>query len=75
CATDGAAAAAAAAAATAGREQVGWKARGSSHLCEADMYETEYEFRFRGVAVEGFDIRYVVKGPRKDYISTTTFKR
>ncbi|KAF1984498.1 hypothetical protein K402DRAFT_395521 [Aulographum hederae CBS 113979] len=53
----------------------GWLAKGSSHLCEPDMYETDYEFKFRGAALDSFDIKYVVKGPRKDYISTTTFQR
>jgi len=51
-----------------------WVANGS-HLCEKDMYESRYEFRFVGARLEKWSIKYVVKGPRKDYVSETWFER
>lgn len=61
----------------AGREQrkrSGWKAK-SSHLCIADTYDVEYEFKFRGVNVEEWRQEYSVKGPNKDYRIKNTYRR
>lgn len=52
----------------------GWVAN-SDHLCIADMYRSAYEFLFRGVHLDKFNVKHVVKGPNKDYISDTTFMR
>ncbi|OCK79087.1 nucleotide-binding domain-containing protein [Lepidopterella palustris CBS 459.81] len=52
----------------------GWVANGA-HLCEADMYESFYEFRFRGASLDCFCITYEVKGPKKDYTSETWYER
>lgn len=57
-----------------GRGNRGWVATGD-HLCEKDMYESEAEFRFRGASLPTFSIKYVVKGPRKDYVSETWYER
>jgi hypothetical protein len=46
-----------------------------AHLCEEDMYNSRYEFHFDGARLDRFSIKYVVKGPRKDYISETWFQR
>lgn len=46
--------------------------RGSAtHPCGQDQYATVYEFRPDG----SFMIRHDVKGPRKDYVSVTVFRR
>lgn len=55
-------------------ERTGWVARGA-HPCEADFYASRVEFRFRGVHLDGFGIRYDVKGPRKDYVSENWYRR
>ena len=52
----------------------GWQAKGE-HLCEADMYYPVYLFQFRGSNVEKFRVSYTVKGPTKDYTSSTWFTR
>ncbi|KAJ9645351.1 hypothetical protein H2199_003357 [Coniosporium tulheliwenetii] len=57
-----------------GRGNRGWIATGD-HLCEKDMYESEAEFKFRGASLPTFGIKYVVKGPRKDYVSETWYER
>jgi cation diffusion facilitator CzcD-associated flavoprotein CzcO len=46
-----------------------------AHLCEEDMYDSRYEFHFDGARLDRFSIKYVVKGPKKDYISETCFQR
>jgi hypothetical protein len=43
----------------------------AGHLCEADQYNSVYRFRADG----SFVIEHLVKGPRKDYLSRTVFKR
>ena len=54
--------------------RVEWKAKGD-HLCEADMYWTEYAFVLNGVAVEKFEVVHRVQGPNKDYVSKTVYTR
>ena len=41
------------------------------HLCTPDTYDSSYQFLPDG----SFVIRHAVRGPRKDYVSTTTFRR
>ncbi|MDP9892046.1 hypothetical protein J2W32_004189 [Variovorax boronicumulans] len=43
----------------------------AGHLCVADQYDSVYRFRTDG----SFVIEHLVKGPRKDYLSRTVFKR
>ncbi|KAI9809385.1 MAG: hypothetical protein M1827_006897 [Pycnora praestabilis] len=52
----------------------GWSAKGD-HLCADDKYDAEYMFRFRGVGLERFGVKYKVKGPKKDYVSNSWYKR
>jgi len=51
-----------------------WIAK-ADHLCIDDMYETTYDFRFRGIALETFGVKHAVKGPKKDYFSDTWYER
>jgi hypothetical protein len=43
----------------------------AGHLCAADQYDSVYRFLADGT----FVIEHLVKGPRKDYLSRTVFKR
>jgi hypothetical protein len=52
----------------------GWHASGH-HLCKPDNYNPQYSFNFRGVALEKFRVKYIVKGPKKDYVSDSWFSR
>ncbi len=52
----------------------GWVAKGE-HLCGRDLYNSICEFRFRGAALDTFRIDYVVKGPKKDQVLETWYKR
>ena len=45
------------------------------HLCVKDMYETEYSLPMRGVSLRDFKITHTVRGPDKDYVSTTQYSR
>jgi hypothetical protein len=41
------------------------------HLCAADQYDSRYRFLADG----SFVVEHTVYGPRKDYLSRTTFRR
>ena len=43
----------------------------ASHSCGCDMYHSEYKFFLNGA----FEILHKVRGPKKNYISKTHFKR
>lgn len=43
----------------------------AEHLCGEDLYQSLYKFEFP----ESFTIKHDVKGPKKDYMSETIFKR
>ena len=43
----------------------------ATHLCTPDTYESTYRFLVDG----SFTIRHTVRGPRKDYVSATVFRR
>ncbi|KAK5107062.1 hypothetical protein LTR62_001912 [Meristemomyces frigidus] len=45
------------------------------HLCVEDVYETRYRFPMEAIVLRGFEVRHEVKGPRKDYVSTTSYCR
>lgn len=47
----------------------------AEHLCVEDMYETEYKLPLKGISLLGFETRHTVKGPSKDYVATTSFRR
>lgn len=54
----------------AGAEGGVWKAR-AEHRCKADVYVSEYVFRGDGT----FEVEHVVRGPRKNYVITTCYRR
>jgi len=43
----------------------------ATHACSPDVYRSDYRFLADGT----FVIRHAVRGPRKDYVSTTVFRR
>ena len=43
----------------------------AAHLCAADLYGSLYRFLDDG----SFTLRHTVRGPRKDYVSLTNFRR
>ena len=45
------------------------------HLCSEDIYKVNYEFKMNADRMDEFNITYDVKGPNKNYISQTLFKR
>ncbi len=47
-----------------------WKAS-AEHTCKADVYVSEYVFRGDGT----FSVEHVVRGPRKDYVIATCYRR
>lgn len=47
----------------------------SRHHCAPDMYDATYDWRFEKAALGTFKVVYEVKGPQKNYISTTWYKR
>jgi len=47
-----------------------WKGN-ASHLCRADVYDSEYWFCTDGT----FTVRHVVRGPKKDYVIRTVYRR
>lgn len=51
-----------------------WTAK-ATHPCHPDTYEATYEWYFDKVALEGFRVVYNVKGPEKNYVSDTLYKR
>lgn len=50
------------------------KANGN-HLCIKDFYSAFYEFSMQNEVLERWSLTYEVKGPSKDYTSSTTFTR
>jgi len=48
----------------------GWKAS-ANHLCDKDVYESEYFFPMDGT----FAVRHAVRGPKKDYLIRTMYRR
>lgn len=43
----------------------------ATHLCAPDVYDSDYRFMADGT----FVIRHSVRGPRKNYVSVTVFRR
>jgi hypothetical protein len=52
------------------QEHGGWKAS-ANHLCDKDLYESEYRFPMDGT----FAVRHAVRGPKKDYLIRTIYHR
>jgi hypothetical protein len=52
----------------------GWRAS-AHHLCVKDTYDVEYEFRFKGVGLDEWRLKYSVKGPSKDYRIESVYRR
>jgi len=47
----------------------------AEHPCGKDFYVSKYEFHLRGGQLEKWRMKHEVKGPAKDYISTTLHER
>ncbi|SMY19427.1 unnamed protein product [Zymoseptoria tritici ST99CH_1A5] len=47
----------------------------ADHLCVDDMYWTQYRFPFKGISLLKFENTHTVRGPNKDYVATTSFRR
>ena len=45
------------------------------HLCIKDHYTAEYIFHFRNRNLSNFSVKYIVKGPRKDYTADASYMR
>ncbi|EPE06885.1 pyridine nucleotide-disulfide [Ophiostoma piceae UAMH 11346] len=51
-----------------------WEAT-AGHLCIDDFYNVQYNFAFHGVHLGDWQLRYGVKGPKKDYTIAGTYRR
>lgn len=47
----------------------------ADHLCVKDMYDTKYRFPLKGIALHMFQCTHTVKGPNKDYVALTDYRR
>jgi hypothetical protein len=47
----------------------------ADHLCINDMYDTQYRFPMKGIALHRFQCTHTVKGPSKDYVALTDYRR
>jgi len=47
----------------------------ADHLCVDDMYATKYQFSLAGISLRAFEVTYKVKGPSKDYVAISDFRR
>lgn len=54
--------------------QKGWQAK-ASHLCIEDLYDVHYEFKFKAVNLQAWNLGYSVKGPKKDYTISGSYSR
>lgn len=57
------------------RTDEGWVAVGEPHLCGQDTYVVKFVFAFQGLSLKTVGIHIDVKGPFKDYQSSTTLVR
>ena len=51
-----------------------WVRATSDHLCIKDLYSATFRVKFNGLSASEIIIKYRVKGPSKDYESTTNLK-
>ncbi|KAK6413118.1 hypothetical protein LTR95_017892, partial [Oleoguttula sp. CCFEE 5521] len=56
-------------------EDAGHHIAKADHLCVKDMYWTEYRLPIKGIALQSFQVEHKVKGPDKDYVSFTDYRR
>ncbi|KAK6434700.1 hypothetical protein LTR95_009114 [Oleoguttula sp. CCFEE 5521] len=56
-------------------EETGHHVAKADHLCVKDMYWTEYRVPIKGIALQSFQVEHKVKGPDKDYVSFTDYRR
>jgi len=47
----------------------------AEHPCDEDFYKSVYRMKMSGSEVEKFVVEHQVKGPSKDYVSTTWYTR
>lgn len=47
----------------------------ADHLCVDDMYDTQYRFPMKGIALHSFQVSHTVKGPSKDYVAVADYRR
>ncbi|KAK0282424.1 hypothetical protein LTR35_006891 [Friedmanniomyces endolithicus] len=47
----------------------------ADHLCVDDMYWTQYTLPMEAIVLRKFEIKHMVKGPQKNYVATTQFRR
>ncbi|CAK7206243.1 hypothetical protein SEUCBS139899_009030 [Sporothrix eucalyptigena] len=52
----------------------GWKAT-AGHLCIDDFYDVHYQFSLKGVNLKSWTLKYGVRGPKKDYTISGSFRR
>ena len=45
------------------------------HLCVNDNYDAEYEFRYQDTNLIQWNLKYTVKGPKKDYTASAVYTR
>ncbi|KAI3550542.1 hypothetical protein CSPX01_01592 [Colletotrichum filicis] len=51
-----------------------WQAK-AGHLCIDDYYDVKYDFAFKAVNLEEWNIKYTVNGPQKDYTIHGIYRR
>ena len=51
-----------------------WVKATSDHLCIKDLYSATFRVKLNGLSASEIIIKYRVKGPSKDYESTTVLK-
>ena len=51
-----------------------WVKATSDHLCIKDLYSANFRVKLNGLSASEIIIKYRVKGPAKDYESTTILK-
>ncbi|GJC99054.1 pyridine nucleotide-disulfide [Colletotrichum higginsianum] len=51
-----------------------WQAK-AGHLCIDDFYDVKYDFAFKAVNLQEWDIQYTVNGPKKDYTIHGVYRR
>lgn len=45
------------------------------HPCVDDSYQADYIFQLRGLILDGWSLKYTVKGPKKDYVADARYVR
>jgi hypothetical protein len=58
----------------AGKDETILTARGH-HLCVDDNYTADYRFAFQGQELTEWAVKYIVKGPHKDYVASARYTR